>query len=220
MDRKNIGIILSGGIGERFGSKYPKQYQEVFGRQIISYSIDAFRQSKLLDDFFVVTDSENNAKMLREKYDVKTIIGGKTRNGSFRNALDYIKNNYRCKSVFVNEAARPLITPKIIDDYLELLESFDCVYCVKSITDSLETKDGGYADRNEYRLVMSPDAYSFEVIDRYFSADSHTTFPGHTIPPSYSRFEYKTYTNNVKLTYPEDLELIKLLLSKDETCYL
>lgn len=42
-----FGIILAGGIGARFGSSVPKQYMKLNGREIISYSIDAFRESRL-----------------------------------------------------------------------------------------------------------------------------------------------------------------------------
>ena len=42
-----FGIILAGGIGSRFGSSVPKQYMKLNGREIISYSVDAFRESRL-----------------------------------------------------------------------------------------------------------------------------------------------------------------------------
>ena len=42
-----FGIILAGGIGSRFGSSVPKQYMKLNRREIISYSVDAFRESRL-----------------------------------------------------------------------------------------------------------------------------------------------------------------------------
>ncbi len=92
---KNIGIILSGGIGARFGGEKPKQYYELLGKEVIWYTIEAFRNSRLLDDFFCVVD-ENEYKLghLKNDYGINVIPGGKTRNWSFKNALDYIKEMY------------------------------------------------------------------------------------------------------------------------------
>lgn len=41
---KNIGIILSGGVGNRFGATIPKQYQLINGKQVIAYVVDAFKK--------------------------------------------------------------------------------------------------------------------------------------------------------------------------------
>ena len=41
----NIGIVLAGGTGRRFGGNMPKQYQTINGKEVIAYVIDAFRQN-------------------------------------------------------------------------------------------------------------------------------------------------------------------------------
>ena len=53
---ENIGIVLAGGIGQRFGGGVPKQYRTIFGKEMIWYSIDAFRRAGRIDDFVVVLD--------------------------------------------------------------------------------------------------------------------------------------------------------------------
>ncbi|MCB5279596.1 MAG: 2-C-methyl-D-erythritol 4-phosphate cytidylyltransferase [Candidatus Cloacimonetes bacterium] len=209
-----IGIILSGGIGSRMDMDKPKQYIEICGRSVLSYSIDAFKQSPSVDDFFVVADSEENIKHIESSYNVKAILGGDSRNISFSNALDYISENYReCIKIVVNEAARPMITSGLIEDFVKLLDGNSCVYCVKDVTDSLETVEGHYVDRKNYRLVMSPEGYDFRVIRQYFSSESETTFPGHSIPDGYSKHVYKEYINNIKITYRSDISIIENLLS-------
>ena len=42
---KNIGIVLAGGIGRRFGGDKPKQYFEICGKEMIAYSIELFREA-------------------------------------------------------------------------------------------------------------------------------------------------------------------------------
>ncbi len=207
-----FGIILAGGIGSRMRSEIPKQYLKVMDREIIEYSINAFNESSLMEDYIVVTDSEKHMEYVSEKYGVKTILGGDTRNRSFQNALDYIKEKGGCRSVFVNEAARPMVTPALIDEFFTLVGDASCIYCVKDVTDSLEHADGTYADRTQYNLVMSPEAYDFKAITEHFDPDSKTTFPGHTLPPELKKVQYRNYPENIKVTYPEDLIKLQSLL--------
>lgn len=212
---KNIGIILGGGIGSRMKQKIPKQYLSVNDKEILQYSIDAFKECDMIDDFFVVVESEESSRLVSEKYGVKTILGGKTRNWSFRKALDHIMEMGGCDNVFVNEAARPLVTPALIKDFLTIVQDCACVYCVKDVTDSLEHADGTFADRTKYNLVMSPEAYNFKVISGCFDPESETTFPGHTIPPEYKKHQYRDYPENIKVTYPEDLiKLDSMLMAR------
>ena len=126
---ENIGIVLAGGIGQRFGGDVPKQYRTVFGKEMIWYSIDAFRRAKKIDDFVVVLDEAELAKgRIAAEYGVKTIAGGATRNGSFKNALDWIAAHHPdCEKVIENNAACPMVTPELIDLYMDFLDESDVV---------------------------------------------------------------------------------------------
>ena len=55
---KTIGMILAGGIGIRFNGTKPKQYYLINDKEVIWYSIQAFRNSKFVDDFIVVLDEQ------------------------------------------------------------------------------------------------------------------------------------------------------------------
>ena len=50
----NIIIIMSGGVGNRFGANIPKQYCQLNGRPVIDYVIDAAKGSKVADKVVVV----------------------------------------------------------------------------------------------------------------------------------------------------------------------
>lgn len=214
---KNVGIILGGGIGQRMGYDYPKQYIKMGDKELISFSIEEFKKSQTLDHFVVVADSEEHSEYITKKYDVNVTLGGKTRNESMCNALDYIEELGGCTNIFVNEAARPMITSGLIDKFMGMMDdNIACIYCVKPITDSLETIDGHYADRTCYRLVMSPEAYSFNILRKYFKKDSPTTFPGHVIPDTYKKIQYSEYKENIKVTYPLDLVILEAYLNERE----
>lgn len=136
---KNIGIILAGGIGSRFGASCPKQYCLILGKEMIWYTIEAFKKAKNIDDFIVVLDKEQFEKgEIAKTYGVKTVLGGSTRNKSFKNALDYIHETFPdCEKIVENNAACPMIKPELIDEFIDLLDEYDYVNAAYKITDAL-----------------------------------------------------------------------------------
>ena len=61
---RNILMITAGGVGERFGAGMPKQYVEIGGRQVISYVIEACKQSRLADAVLVVAHPNYHAELV------------------------------------------------------------------------------------------------------------------------------------------------------------
>ena len=54
----NIVMIMSGGVGKRFGASIPKQYANIKGRPIIDYVIDAVGMSKKCNKVICVIDKQ------------------------------------------------------------------------------------------------------------------------------------------------------------------
>ena len=91
----NVGMILAGGIGNRFKGSVPKQYCLLKGKELIYYSIDAFKEAKLIDEIVIVlNDNEYELNKETGKYDAHTVICGKSRNHSLYNALCYINEHF------------------------------------------------------------------------------------------------------------------------------
>ena len=216
MEARNIGIILAGGIGRRFGSDCPKQYCSVLGKEMIWYSIDAFRRATALDDFFVVVDEEEMARgRISREYGVKTVCGGSTRNLSLKNALDYINSHYPdCEKVIENNAACPMITSEIVDLFLQKLDQYDYVNTTYKITDALGACDGRIVNREDYFLIQAPDAYRFRMLYEYFDPDSELCHPAHHLPRTAREYRYYDYTDNFKVTHPQDIEIVEILLKR------
>ncbi len=213
---KNIGIILAGGIGSRFGADRPKQYCTVFGKEMIWYSIDAFRKAETIDDFIVIVDKTEMEKgRIASEYGVKTVEGGASRNGSFKNALDYIAENYPdCERIIENNAACPMITPELIDEFINLLDEYDFVNTAYKITDALGSYKDRIADREEFYLIQAPDAYRFPLLYKYFDENSNLCHPAHQLPLDTKEYRYFGYTDNYKVTYPEDIKIVEMLMDR------
>jgi len=210
---KNIIMITAGGVGERFGSSVPKQYIEVNGRQVISYVIEACRQSKLADAILVVAHPNYHIE-LTTAYGVDVAASGPELNVTKRNGLDYIREHSSCEKLVVVDAVRPGVESKVLDRFFTTLDTYDAVACARKITDSLGRYGEWVVNREEYYTLSAPEGFDFSLIDKHFKADSPLTESIQQLPPTskvYLDFDVPYYD---KLTYPEDLVRIQSVLDK------
>lgn len=213
---KAIGIILAGGIGSRFGADKPKQYCTIFDKEMIWYSIDAFRRAETIDDFIVVVDAnEMQSGRLARDYGVTLVQGGDTRNKSFKNALDYIHENFPdCQYIIENNAACPMITPELIDRFIGLLSEYDYVNTAYKITDALGSYKDRIANREDFYLIQAPDAYRFPLLYQHFDENSELCHPAHQLPLTATEYRYFDYTDNYKVTYPDDIKIVEMMMTR------
>ena len=210
---KNIIMITAGGVGARFGSSVPKQYVEINGRQVISYVIEACKQSQLADAILVVAHP-NYHEELTAAYGVDVVASGPELNVTKRNGLDYICRHTACEKLVVVDAVRPAVETHVIDRFFTLLDEYDAVACAHKITDSLGRYGEWIVNREEYYTLSTPEGFRFPLIDRHFKADSPLTESIQQLPPTskvYLDFDAPYYD---KLTYPEDLFKIQSILSR------
>lgn len=211
---KNIGVILAGGKGERAGGSTPKQYMLLDGKEVIAYSVEAFRGSENTDVFFIVAnDFEATKRKLSEKYGVQCVDAGGSRNESIFNALIYIKKQFSdCENILIQESARPFVTAKIVDTYFELLDKYDAVITAQHISDSLGQNGQHVTDRNNYYLIQAPEAFKFGLILRHFSKDSPLTATVQQLPFDIKIKKYFNFKTNLKITYPGDIKVAEQML--------
>ena len=208
----NISLILSGGSGNRFGGDLPKQYHSICGKPVIAYSIEAMKSS-MSTDITIIVSGEKYIDELEQCYNTKVISGGNTRNESLKIGLNYIRKNFPdCKKVLINEAARPFVTAKIIDDYFTLLDKYDAVITTQHITDSLGRNGEHQTNRSEYYLIQAPEAFRFPLLQQHFRADSPLTATSQQLPFECSVYKNFEFRNNFKITYAEDLAIAEQLM--------
>ncbi|MCL2125555.1 MAG: 2-C-methyl-D-erythritol 4-phosphate cytidylyltransferase [Oscillospiraceae bacterium] len=201
----NITLILSGGSGVRFGSGTPKQYYMLMGKEVIAYSIDASLNSNLMNETIIIAGTQY-VERLSGAYGVTCIEGGASRNESLKKGLDYINVTYpSCEKVFINEAVRPFLTTKIIDEYYSYLDEYDAVITTQHITDSLGRDGEAVTMRDEYYLIQAPEAFRFDYLYRHFSAESTITATVQQLPDDRKVLKYFDFRHNMKITYKEDL---------------
>lgn len=205
----NIVVILAGGVGRRYGGNVPKQYLKLKGKEVLWYSINAAKNCNVIDKIIVVCDKQYQ-KRISAEYDVEVCDGGNTRNISIFNALQYIiQNNYPCEKIVFLDSARPLIQSSLIDNYICILDDYDCVITGQKITDSLGKYGTHYVNREDYYLIQTPEACKFRLLSNSFDKDSGKTAICQLMPDNSTLYVSFNMKNNMKITYNGDINYIE-----------
>ena len=122
-----IALILSGGTGQRLGSDIPKQYIDVDGRPVISYSIESLFRHERIDAIHIVAEpvwQERIREWLSaDGFDQKFrgfSVPGENRQLSILHGLEDIRMYAEDTDyVFIHDAARPLLQERLITDCID-----------------------------------------------------------------------------------------------------
>lgn len=213
----NTAIILSGGVGSRFGSKIPKQYLDLCGRPVIDYVVDAAFNSEAIDEIVLVIDKEYlNLINLKDTKKVHIVSNGKERVNSVKNALDYIYREIPdCENVIILQAVSPFVTPNLIEKYIEALNMYDVVTTAeKCVGEIFNVNKYQKMNRNNYYFCQSPEAFKFKDLYKYLDLNSPYTELIYHYKHEPKIYYYFDFENNIKLTYKADLDYANFLMKR------
>lgn len=223
---KNIALILASGTGSRFGLSYPKQFVKIKDKCILQYTVEKFQNNQYIDEIYLVTNPEYVEKVieLTKNYSkvIKVIKGGETRKDSSYNGITAI--NEKEANILIHDGVRPLVTDEIITDCINKLKSHDAVCVTIDSTDTIfETDENGFIksipNRKLIRRAQTPQCFKLSVIKKAHKLakdDSNclvTDDCGLII--HYNLTDILTISgskNNIKITYPTDIDFAKRLL--------
>jgi len=210
----NIVIIMSGGVGRRFGSMIPKQYNLINGRPVIDYVLDAVSASKKTDKTIVVMDEqwkEYSGQLRASGCDIAP--NGETRLESMKNALDLIARNYSCEKIIVLDAVAPFVYPELIDEYFDLLDKYDVVITAQKITGALTDIYDSALDREKFIVTQSPEGFRFSLLYENFDEDMPYQETACMLPAGSKRYYNYEFKNNLKITYDFELKYAEYMLN-------
>ena len=231
----NIGVILAAGSGSRTGLATPKQFLPLGGKTVLEHSVQTFHNHKEIDQVVIVTAPEF---MDRVKDIVKAngwtkvtavLAGGKERFDSSLAAVRHFSDQPETVMLF-HDAARPLVSDRIITDTLKAMEQYDAVDVAIPAVDTIVqcNREGTYMesiqDRNLLWRMQTPqgfrqktiqEAYQIALKDPHFTAtdDCGTVL---RYLPDVKVGIVRGSERNIKLTYADDLSLLEFLLSRQE----
>src|SRR5918995_1669142 len=115
-------LIVAAGRGSRAGEGLPKQYRDLNGEPVLTRTLTRFLSNPKVDRTLVVIHPDD-----RDLYEASIaalaplrsallpcVHGGDTRQDSVRNGLEALAASAP-EIVLVHDAARPLVSPELID---------------------------------------------------------------------------------------------------------
>jgi 2-C-methyl-D-erythritol 4-phosphate cytidylyltransferase len=122
-------LLPTAGTGSRLGGALPKQFQELAGKPMLSYAIDAFVDTPQIKSIWVGVSASfiDNPILASLSIDTKPLhylaTGGPTRQETVKNTLAAMLKAGIPESdwVLVHDAARPGITPTLIQKLISVV---------------------------------------------------------------------------------------------------
>lgn len=225
-----IGIILSGGVGNRMKSAVPKQYISVDGRMIIDYCLDRFVSHPRIDALIIAVADEwkqivNKGIIDRRlKIPVYYSAPGEVRQETIYKALRVAAEHYSERDiVIIHDAARPMVSDRLIDDCMDACKMYDGAMPVLPVKDTIyQSKDGATISsllpRSTLFAGQAPEAF---VLGKYLNAhrtitrDELLTVNGSSELAHKQGLSIKLIAGderNFKITTPEDLHRFEQLI--------
>ncbi len=233
---KTIAIVLAGGRGRRTGDRRPKQYQELLGKPVLCYSLQAFDEESRVDEIILVCgegEEEYCGREIVARYGfrkVKKIVsGGEERFHSVQKGLRACDG---CDYVLIHDSARPLVDGAIIERCLHYAKKYGAAVAAAKASDTVKISDGecfieSTVDRSKVWLMQTPQAFSCGLIrdayDRLIRDEERLRDAGVRVTDD--TMVAKMYGNtdaylvenprpNLKITVPDDFILAEALLKK------
>ena len=163
--RKNVAIILAGGIGSRLGLSTPKQFFKVAGKMVVEHTIDVFERNASIHEIaivsnpFYIAEFENLILKNGWKKVKKILKGGKERYESSLSAIAAYGAEANINLIF-HDAVRPLVSQRIVNDVVNALESYNAIDVALPSADTIIEVKGDFIreipDRSSLKRGQTP----------------------------------------------------------------
>jgi 2-C-methyl-D-erythritol 4-phosphate cytidylyltransferase len=212
-----VALVVAAGRGERLGTDGPKAFVMLGGRPMVQWTIDTLRAVADVRRIVVALPPGVHAPA-----GTIGVPGGEARSHSVRAALRAAGEDDDV--VLVHDAARPLVTPQIVQDCLDALARHDCDAAIAAapVTDTIKESDGVEVVRTLHRAnlwaVQTPQAFDRRALERALARDD-AELAAATDDASLVERDGGTVRvvpaprDNLKVTTALDLRLAELLLA-------
>ena len=174
--KRNIAIILAGGVGSRLGLSTPKQFFKVAGKMVVEHTIDVFECNPHIDEIAIVSNpfyiSEFENIVIKNGWrKVKKILkGGAERYHSSLSAIQAYADQQ--VNLIFHDAVRPLVSQRIINDVVEALATYQAIDVALPSADTIIEVEGDFIhqipDRSRLRRGQTPQAFDIEIIKQAY----------------------------------------------------
>jgi 2-C-methyl-D-erythritol 4-phosphate cytidylyltransferase/2-C-methyl-D-erythritol 2,4-cyclodiphosphate synthase len=169
---ETVALVVAAGRGERAGQGPPKQYRLLGGRSVLAHSLATFLAHPMVNRVVVVIDEAHRdlyrSLALADDKLMTPVRGGSSRQESVRLGLEALDGGAPSR-VLVHDAARPFLSPALVDRVAGALDRSDAVVPVLPVTSTLKRVDAnGRVDETVSRdglfAAETPQGFAFAPI--------------------------------------------------------
>lgn len=196
----NYAIILAAGDGKRLGCKTPKCFLRINKKPIYQYSLELFQIFSQIQQIILVVPKTYLSKIRDLNTKIKLVAGGKTRNESFENGLNTIKNLKSNDKIIVHDAARINLQPEDVLKILKSKQSFGTL-CFVGLQNKSDLRLGKYN-------IQTPQFFTYGVYKQIKKKNNKGKDLFTYLNLKYTNKNFIISSNkeqNFKITYRDDL---------------
>ena len=229
-NRKIWAIIPAAGSGSRFSKTELKQYQIIQNRTVLEHTIERLNDLQLSGYILAIGENDHFAQTLalKNKQISHFCTGGVERVNSVLNALQYLEQFAQADDlVFVHDAARPCVTKQCLENLVEtVIANNSSAILAIPVRDTLKLVANKIdinktVSREQLWQAQTPQISTFSTLKRAIETALNNDV---VITDEASALEYINEpvqvvmgrSDNIKITYPDDLELAKLILQSQQ----
>jgi 2-C-methyl-D-erythritol 4-phosphate cytidylyltransferase len=225
-------LLAAAGSGERLGAEAPKALVEVAGRPLAAWSLLAFDSAASIDAVVIAAPPEAVAELARVAartvpgMGVRVVPGGDSRSESVARAL--AETPAEVEVVAVHDAARPLVTPDLLDRCVAQLAQLSCdgVVAAARTVDTVKEADVegrvlATLERSRLWAVQTPQVFRARTLARALAdgdLDSASDDAQLVEAAGGDVRVVEAPRENFKVTTAHDLRVAASLLGADRTC--
>jgi len=215
---------MAGGAGNRMKNPVPKQFAELADKPVLMYTFDIFRKYDPEIEFILVlpeTETDQwNQLVAKHKFEIgyQLALGGETRFHSVKNGLKLIPDD---GIVFIHDAVRPLVSVETITNCYQTALNKGNAIPVIAVAESIRKVKGNNnkaVDRSRYFLVQTPQTFQTNLIKKAYRQEYSPFFTDDASVLEAAGEKINLVDGNrenIKITFPEDLTQVELLLQKN-----
>ena len=215
---------MAGGAGNRMKNPVPKQFAELADKPVLMYTFDIFRKYDPEIEFILVlpeTETDQwNQLVAKHKFEIgyQLALGGETRFHSVKNGLKLIPDD---GIVFIHDAVRPLVSVETITNCYQTALNKGNAIPVIAVAESIRKVKGNNnkaVDRSRYFLVQTPQTFQTNLIKKAYRQEYSPFFTDDASVLEAAGEKINLVNGNrenIKITFPEDLTQVELLLQKN-----
>ncbi|WP_158380257.1 2-C-methyl-D-erythritol 4-phosphate cytidylyltransferase [Candidatus Williamhamiltonella defendens] len=226
-----MAIVPAAGIGSRMKTDCPKQYFSIRGKTILEYAVKPLLSHPCIEQIIIVIHPKDHffqSTPLARHPKIRVAFGGKERANSVLAGLKYFGYiNVHSKWILVHDAVRPCISDEDIEHLLSIAQHTEVGGILATpVRDTIKIAQADMTisftpERAKLWHALTPQLFPFVLLKDCLScalAEKKLVTDEASVLECYGYHPLliQGRSDNIKITYPEDLKLAEFYLNEKD----